>query len=60
MGSLNQQAGGSGSLGQVDSMLSESSEVPKSQMNGFASLLDMNGDGNVVDDVLNFASKFLK
>lgn len=58
MGSLNKQANSSGLLENLGGLLSGTQQADNSQLTGFAKMLDMNGDGSMVDDVINLAGKF--
>jgi hypothetical protein len=59
--------GGGGSSGGLGGMLSsvlgggqQSAAKPASGMGGLGSLLDMNGDGNPLDDILGMAGKMMR
>jgi LysM repeat protein len=58
VGTLNQiveQIGGEGSLGQFAQMLKDNPQVA-----GIAGMLDKDGDGNPINDVIGMASSFFK
>lgn len=47
-------------MSSMDSLLSGRATPERSQLTGFASLLDMDGDGSFIDDVANIAGTFLR
>lgn len=65
-GSGAQSSGGQGGLGSIlgAALDSKNDEVPVPQghsgLDGLGSLLDMNGDGNPLDDILNMAGKLTR
>ena len=60
MGGLNKQANSTGLMQNLGGLLSGSQRVDNNQLTGFARLLDMDGDGSMVDDVVSLAGKFFK
>jgi len=50
-----EQIGGEGSLGQFAQMLKDNPQVA-----GIAGMLDKDGDGNPINDVIGMASSFFK
>ncbi len=58
MGGLNKQASSSGLMESLGGLLSGTQQMNNNQLTGFARMLDMDGDGSMVDDVINLAGKF--
>ncbi len=59
MAGLNKGASKSGLMPQLASMLG-GQKVERNQLSGFARLLDLDGDGKVIDNILGLAKKFLR
>ncbi len=56
------EGGGLGGLlgGLLGGRASAGNVVPGGGMSGLASMLDLNGDGNVLDDVMRMAGKVMR
>ncbi len=60
MGALGQQTRSQGlDVGGLAQMLMGESQQSRQQLGGLSGLLDMDGDGSIIDDVMNLGSKLL-